>query len=144
VVGESMSGKGSAVNTGDLPGQEAARRPAGVRATIVAMKPGNAGGAKGGRKADASEQAPCEEPSPGVPEMDKQGEEDLWQRYGAEREVWTLKMLEALENGVKGAERSETDATIGAPEGRAGRAAGASQRCGSALWTKSIGSEPSR
>jgi RNA-directed DNA polymerase len=34
--------------------------------------------------------------------MDKQGEEDPWQRYGAEREVWTLKMLEALQNGVKG------------------------------------------
>jgi RNA-directed DNA polymerase len=34
--------------------------------------------------------------------MDKQGEEDLWQRYGAERGVWTLKMLEALHNGVKG------------------------------------------
>lgn len=34
--------------------------------------------------------------------MDKQGEEDLWQRHGAERGVWTLKMLEALQNGVKG------------------------------------------
>jgi hypothetical protein len=64
--------------------------------------------------------------------MDKQGEEDLWQRYGAEHGVWTLKMLEALHSGVKGAERSETDATIGAPEGRAGRVAGASQRSGSA------------
>ena len=47
MVGGGMSGKGGAVNTGDLPGQEAARPPAEVRAAIVALKPGNAGGAKG-------------------------------------------------------------------------------------------------
>jgi RNA-directed DNA polymerase len=34
--------------------------------------------------------------------MDKQGEEDLWQRYGAQRGVWTEKMLMALDRGVKG------------------------------------------
>ena len=39
----------------------------------------------------------------------KQGEEDLWQRHKAERGVWSEKMLMALERGVKGAERSETD-----------------------------------
>lgn len=55
VVGDGMSGKGGAVNTGDLLGQEAARLPAGVRAAIVAMKPGNAGGAKGGRKVRPSD-----------------------------------------------------------------------------------------
>jgi len=33
---------------------------------------------------------------------DRQEPEDLWQRYGAKRGVWTLKMLEALEQGVKG------------------------------------------
>ncbi len=37
-----------------------------------------------------------------VPEKDKQVEEDLWQRYGAEREVWTQPMLIALERGIKG------------------------------------------
>lgn len=40
--------------------------------------------------------------SPLVSETDKQGEEDLWQRYKAERFVWSEKMLEALEKGVKG------------------------------------------
>lgn len=43
-----------------------------------------------------------ENKSPSVPETDKQGEEDLWQRYKAERFVWSAKMLEALDTGVKG------------------------------------------
>jgi hypothetical protein len=55
VVGGGMSGKGSAVNTGDLSGQETVRSLAGVRAVIVAMKPSNAGGAKGGRKVRRSD-----------------------------------------------------------------------------------------
>jgi len=55
VVGGSRSGRGRDVNTGDLPGQTAVRPPAGVRAAIVAKKPGNAGGAKGGRKVYATE-----------------------------------------------------------------------------------------
>jgi len=37
-----------------------------------------------------------------VPEKGKQEEETLWQRYGAERGVWSERMLVALENGVKG------------------------------------------
>ena len=39
-----------------------------------------------------------------VPEraLGKQAGEDLWQRYGAERGVWTKPMLTALEKGVKG------------------------------------------
>ena len=53
MVGGSMSGKGGAMNTGDLPGQDVARHPAEVRAAIVATKPGNAGGAKGCRKVEA-------------------------------------------------------------------------------------------
>lgn len=40
--------------------------------------------------------------STSVPERDKQVEEDLWQRYGAEREVWTEPMLITLERGIKG------------------------------------------
>lgn len=109
VVGGSMSGKGSDVNTGDLSGQNGVHaakqpknRPAGVRVAIVAGKPVNAGGAKGGRKADSSSQTKREEPSPEVPLGDKQGEEDLWQRHKAKRGVWSEKMLAALERGVKG------------------------------------------
>ncbi len=37
-----------------------------------------------------------------VPERDKQAGDDLWQRYGAERGVWTESMLIALERGIKG------------------------------------------
>lgn len=37
-----------------------------------------------------------------VPETGKQAGEDLWQRHGAERGVWTESMLNALERGVKG------------------------------------------
>jgi RNA-directed DNA polymerase len=97
-----MSGQGSAVNIGDLPGQEVAKHPAEVRAAIVARKSGNADGAKGGRKVDPSSEGPSEPTSPVVPARDKQGEEDLWQRCKAERGVWSEKMLMALEQGVKG------------------------------------------
>jgi hypothetical protein len=37
-----------------------------------------------------------------VPARDKQAEEDLWQRYGAERGVWTESMLIALDRGKEG------------------------------------------
>lgn len=43
-----------------------------------------------------------EEPSATVPARDKQAEEDLWQRHGAERGVWTEPMLAALDRGLKG------------------------------------------
>ena len=43
-----------------------------------------------------------EEASAPVPAGDKQAEEDLWQRYGAERGVWTGPMLAALGKGLKG------------------------------------------
>ncbi len=93
------------MNAGDLPAADTVANapvPAGVRAAIVAMKSGNADGAKGGRKADASSDRLCEDPAPAVPATDKQGAEDLWQRYGAERGVWSEKMLAALAAGVKG------------------------------------------
>jgi RNA-directed DNA polymerase len=102
VVGGSMSGKGSGVNTGDLGGQEAGGHPPEVRAATVAEKSGNADGAKGGREVEASSERQREANSPGVPGTDKQGEEDLWQRCKAERGVWSEKMLMALEGGVKG------------------------------------------
>lgn len=67
------------------------------------MKSGNADGAKGGRKVNL----PCcgkrEEAPARVPACaDKQAGEELWQRHGAERGVWSEKMLIALERGVKG------------------------------------------
>ena len=37
-----------------------------------------------------------------VPATDKQAGEDLWQRHGAERGVWTESMLMALGRGLKG------------------------------------------
>jgi RNA-directed DNA polymerase len=110
VVGGGRSGTECAVNAGELPEQDTAGCPAEVRAAIVATKPGNAGGAKGGRKANPSLEGDREEPSSSVPpKADKQGEEDLWATYGAERGIWTKKMLAALARGLEGAERSETD-----------------------------------
>lgn len=103
VVDESRPGKGNALNTGDLPGQEAPRgAPAEVRAAIVAMKSGNADGAKGGRETNASGQRNGEGKPSKVPATDKQGGEDLWKFYGAERGIWSEKMLAALHAGVKG------------------------------------------
>jgi hypothetical protein len=96
------------VNTGDLPAQDSAlRNPAEVRATIVAQASRGedgapvaadrtrvtSGGAKGGRKANASSEGQCEERPSEVPGVDKQGGEDLWQRHKAERGVWSEKML---------------------------------------------------
>lgn len=43
-----------------------------------------------------------EENSASVPARDKQVEEGLWQRYGAERGVWSEAMLIALARGIKG------------------------------------------
>ena len=43
-----------------------------------------------------------EQTSAAVPARDKQAEEDLWQRHGAERGVWTEPMLAALARGLKG------------------------------------------
>lgn len=43
-----------------------------------------------------------EETPASVPATGKQVGEDLWQRHGAERGVWTQPMLNALERGVKG------------------------------------------
>jgi RNA-directed DNA polymerase len=108
VFGGSRSGKGwCVVNAGDLPEQDTARCPAEVRAAVEARKSGNADGVKGGRKANPSLEGNREEPSPLVPpQADKQGEEDLLvprlRDYGAERGIWTKRMLAALERGLEG------------------------------------------
>ena len=47
-----MDGKESAKKMGELLMQEAMGPSIAVRAAVVARKPGNAGGAKGGRKAN--------------------------------------------------------------------------------------------
>lgn len=49
-----MSGRFGDETQGDLPGASGESRRAGVRGAIVALKPGNAGGAKGSRKMDAA------------------------------------------------------------------------------------------
>jgi RNA-directed DNA polymerase len=66
------------------------------------VKPGNAGGVKGGRKVNEPSARSSEEEAPVVPARDKQGAEDLWEHYKAERGVWSEAMLKALERGVKG------------------------------------------
>lgn len=83
--------------------QESCGHRTAVRAAVGAGKSGNADGAKGGRKVNASSERSGEGKLPEVPaEPDKQGGEDLWQRHKAERGVWSEKMLMALERGVKG------------------------------------------
>lgn len=120
MVGGSRCSKERVVNSGDLSGKGAVRHSAGVTAAVVAQasrrkteagKSGTAersrvttGGAKGGRKANPKEAGTGEEPPSIVSRAsgDKQDGEDLWQRYGAQRGVWSQGMLEALERGVKG------------------------------------------
>jgi hypothetical protein len=104
VVGGSGSGKDDVVNAGDLLAEDvcASGRPAGVRVAIVAQKSGNADGAKGDRETNASSKGQSEEPPPSVPERDKQGGDDPWQRYGAQRGVWSEKMLATLRKEGKG------------------------------------------
>ena len=98
------TGKDDSVNAGDLRAEDvrATVQSAGVRTAIVVMKPGNAGGAKGGRIANSSSERLGEERPPEVPAGDKQGGEARRQHPKAERRVWSEKMLAALAAGVKG------------------------------------------
>jgi RNA-directed DNA polymerase len=103
VVGGRRLGKGACVNAGSLPGEDLPKEgPADDRVAIVARKPGNAGGAKGDRKANSPAPLLCEYPPSEVPATDKQEGEELWQRHKAERAVWSERMLIALERGIKG------------------------------------------
>ena len=118
VVDGGRNGKENALNTGDLPGQESIiGNPAGVRVTIVAQASRGkimtrttgateqsrvmTGGVKGDRKANTEIHQQSEGNSPRVPVTDKQGEKDLWQSCKAERDVWSMRMLEALKGGVQ-------------------------------------------
>lgn len=75
-----------------------------VRAAVRATKSGNADGAKGGRKANASNERQREDIPVRVTSKKSYRPmgEVLLRRYNAERVVWSEKMLMALERGVKG------------------------------------------
>lgn len=104
VVGDSMVSKEDEVKMGDLPREDALRNKkhsGEVTVTVVAEKPGNAGGAKGDRETNTLTKWLGEEEPTGVPERDKQVGE-VPKKYGAEPLIWSQGMLEALEKGVKG------------------------------------------
>lgn len=77
--------------------QEPEKESMGVRAAIVVKKLGNANGAKSCREVETSNQGSNERTAASVPQVDKQVAE-----VKAERKIWSEKMLEALEKGVKG------------------------------------------
>ena len=74
VFGGGRSGRDCVVNAGDLPGKVTEPDlvgggdpcPAEVGAAIVATKPGNSGGAKGGRKANRLADSGTEVSSPSI------------------------------------------------------------------------------
>ncbi|MCC5836093.1 MAG: group II intron reverse transcriptase/maturase [Opitutales bacterium] len=67
------------------------------------MRSVNAEGAKGGRKVNLPGCGEAEETPALVPaQPDKQAGEALWEKYGAQRTIWSEKMLIALERGLKG------------------------------------------
>ena len=90
------------MNAGDLSGKDAVKRPAEVRGAIVAMKPGNSGGAKGARKANSLGDKSREGNPPLVPETDRQGGKGWWKCHQSERGIGSQGMLEVLERGSKG------------------------------------------
>jgi len=77
-------------------------RFAGVRVSIVAEKPGNAGGAKRHREVEGVRDGRPQEVPPTVPERARQGGEIRAEWAWVEESVWTERMLTALEEGVKG------------------------------------------
>ena len=74
----------------------------GVRASIVALKPGNAGGAKGRRKVDTYKFMPKETKPTLVSETAKPVGDIRGRWSWVEPAAWTERMLTALETGVKG------------------------------------------
>jgi len=87
----------------DLPG---GLTPAGVRGSIVASKPDNAGGAKGTREMESAMTRRTERPPATVPLAQQAGaaqtakDHPLWRC--AKPCVWTVRMLTALIQGVEG------------------------------------------
>jgi RNA-directed DNA polymerase len=72
------------------------------RVSVVAEKRGNARGAKGHRNSSSVNDRDSEIKLAGVSEWIKQAEETRGQWPWVERSVWSERMLQALENGVKG------------------------------------------
>ena len=78
-------------------------RRTGVRASVVATKPGNSGGAKGCRKVENAMTKPPQDQPAAVPQAKQAGESNDYLRWWwTEDSVWTERMLAALEKGVKG------------------------------------------
>lgn len=88
------------MNQGDLLAGQ--RRPAEVRALVVAKKPTKVEGAKGCREAKSGEERDVEDKSTQVSEGTKQVEETPTEWTWVKPTIWTDRMLEALEKGVKG------------------------------------------
>ena len=84
-----------------LPRSRRADRP-GVRAPIVARKPGNAGRSEGVQEGGDAMTKPTEEQPEAVPERAIRAGEILLRWSWVEPTVWTERMLTALEQGVKG------------------------------------------
>lgn len=103
VLGDRMHGRSCDINQGDLPGVRLFNR-AGVRASIVAGKRSNVRGAKGCRKVENGMNIADEiYPAKVLAVLAKQaGEAGLQKWDWVERTIWTDRMLEALEKGVKG------------------------------------------
>ncbi len=72
------------------------------RASVVVKKRGNARGAKGCRKGRSVSDKNSEKQSSAVPSGAKQDEEIYGHWPWVERSVWSERMLQALEDGVKG------------------------------------------
>ena len=72
------------------------------RVPVVAEKRGNARGAKGHRNGRSVSERDSEQKSAAVPEWVKQAEEIRGRWPWVERSVWSERMLQALDNGVKG------------------------------------------
>lgn len=85
---------------GDLSAGQ--KRPTEVRALVVAKKLTKVSGAKGCRKAKSGEERDMEDTSTRVSEGAKQVEETPTEWTWVKPGIWTDRMLEALEKGVKG------------------------------------------
>lgn len=101
-----MLGRSSRDHSRKAEGRRRADRP-GVRGPIVALKRGNARGAKGAQEGECMKDNLQECPSARVPPMTKseaakQAEEVRARWAWTDPGVWTDRMLTALENGVKG------------------------------------------
>jgi RNA-directed DNA polymerase len=111
VVGDGTAGRFSDGKQGSLDGARRRRScPSGPknrlppedRVSVVAQKRGNARGAKGHRKDRNVSNKDTERTSAAVSERIKQAE-DIPARWAwVERSIWSERMLQALENGVKG------------------------------------------